>query len=227
MTLAVTVTATGNRYWKYISPFIEALKGFFPPHDVVLFTDSGEEFDAFKVFQPPLGWPRASMMRYHSIMLQESLLSRYDQVLQMDIDLLAVSKINEGEVFSDGITAALHPGYPDTFERRRKSAAFIEGDPPYYQGCLVGGASGEFLKMSKAIVDGIDADDGRGIVAVWHDESHLNRYLADHPPKKVLSPAYCFPIPRCLIHPERWGMDCLPEEFVPKIRHLEKVNDDV
>jgi hypothetical protein len=30
-----------------------------------------------------------------------------------------------------------------------------------------------------------------GIVARWHDESHWNRYLIDHPPSLVLSPSYC------------------------------------
>ena len=31
-------------------------------------------------------------------------------------------------------------------------------------------------------------------IAVWHDESHLNRYLIDHPPTKLLSPEYlCTP----------------------------------
>ena len=38
----------------------------------------------------------------------------------------------------------------------------------------------------------IDADSTRGITAVWHDESHWNRYLVDHPPTLELSPSYCW-----------------------------------
>ncbi|CAK7304450.1 Histo-blood group ABO system transferase [Vulpes lagopus] len=33
-------------------------------------------------------------------------------------------------------------------------------------------------------------DQANGLKAVWHDESHLNRYLLDHKPTKVLSPEY-------------------------------------
>jgi len=30
-------------------------------------------------------------------------------------------------------------------------------------------------------------------MALWHDESHWNRYLLDHPPSKIVTPAYVFP----------------------------------
>lgn len=30
------------------------------------------------------------------------------------------------------------------------------------------------------------------MMALWHDESHMNRYLIDHPPTVILPPAYCF-----------------------------------
>ena len=44
-------------------------------------------------------------------------------------------------------------------------------------------------EMDAAIRD----NEQRGITAVWHDESHWNRYLIDHPPTVELSPAYMSP----------------------------------
>ncbi len=46
--------------------------------------------------------------------------------------------------------------------------------------------------MSQAIETNIDSDLNKGIIAVWHDESHLNRYFIDHPPTKILCPSYCY-----------------------------------
>ena len=46
--------------------------------------------------------------------------------------------------------------------------------------------------MASTLRDAIEADRANGVTAVWHDESHLNRYLRAHPPKR-LTPAYCYP----------------------------------
>jgi histo-blood group ABO system transferase len=39
----------------------------------------------------------------------------------------------------------------------------------------------------------IDEDLEKGIIAVWHDESHWNRYCIDNTPTTILSPSYCYP----------------------------------
>jgi len=36
-------------------------------------------------------------------------------------------------------------------------------------------------------------DEHRGITAIWHDESHWNRYLIDVPTDIELAPLYCSP----------------------------------
>ena len=33
----------------------------------------------------------------------------------------------------------------------------------------------------------------KNIIAIWHDESHINRYFIDNPPTIILSPSYCYP----------------------------------
>jgi hypothetical protein len=218
--LAVIIAATGGeRYTKYVAPLIASLREFFPPHDVVLFTDSTDTFDAIKVHREPLGWPEATLMRYHGLLEHSSLLSRYGQLFCLDVDMLVCSRVEAGEISSPGITATVHPGFPTSFERRKESTAFVEGTPTYYCGGVVGGESSSLLHMAEAIARNIDTDRANGITAVWHDESHLNRYLYDHPPAKVLTPAYCFSGQAAYYG--RW-VGCSPDRFVPKIRHLEK-----
>lgn len=48
----------------------------------------------------------------------------------------------------------------------------------------------EVLRLTSACHRAMVIDQANGIEAVWHDESHLNRYLLYHKPTKVLSPEY-------------------------------------
>jgi hypothetical protein len=80
------------------------------------------------------------------------------------------------------------------FERNPDSKACLadRASRTYYAGGFNGGERGAFLEMAARIRRWVDEDLARGVVARWHDESHLNRYLADHPPHG-LTPAYCYP----------------------------------
>jgi hypothetical protein len=93
------------------------------------------------------------------------------------------------------------------FERNPDSLACV-GDPAhrlYFAGGFNGGFADSFLTMARSLRDAIDHDRARGILAVWHDESHLNRYFYVQPPKRLL-PSYCF-----------------PESGYPHLRHLAPV----
>lgn len=141
------------------------------------------------------GWPAATLYRYHVLLENEDRLSAYDYIYLCDADMRFEATAGV-EIYGE-ITATQHPGYvhgvAPPYERRPESAAYVKRGTTYYAGGFVGGERQAFLSLARAIAAQVDADDAKGIVATWHDESHLNAYLAEHPPSVTLSPSYCFP----------------------------------
>jgi histo-blood group ABO system transferase len=100
------------------------------------------------------------------------------------------------EILSDRV-ATQHPylyntrGTPET--NPKSLACISEAEQmQYFAGGFNGGSSEEFLKMSKTLSENIDRDFSNNIIAIWHDESHMNRYFVDNPPTKILDPGYCY-----------------------------------
>jgi hypothetical protein len=112
-----------------------------------------------------------------------------------------------------------HPGFfggrRGTYDTNPDSTAYVgnhEGTC-YYAGGFNGGTAEAFLKMSKTIEENVNKDFTKEYIALWHDESHLNRYLINYPPKK-LSPSYCYP--------ESWNIP-----FEKKILALDKNHSEL
>jgi histo-blood group ABO system transferase len=198
---ALLVIATGEKYHQYVNPLLESAREFFVEHDAFVWTDvhvGASAIDAkFVVAKEPLGYPNETLYRYHTILQQRSLLAKYDYLFYLDVDMRMVAPVGK-EIFSNSITACLHPGYVNEVgspERRPESMAAIpyNAKNKYFCGGFNGGFSGAFLGMAAELAWCIDKDTEKGILAVWHDESHLNRYLHDHPPSKILDPSYCYP----------------------------------
>jgi Glycosyltransferase family 6 len=228
MRTALLVIATGERYWQYINPLLASAKEFFVEHDAIVWTDApvcpiGASFVIAKKGE---GFPNETLHRYHTFLNHEWLLKRYDQVFYVDVDSLFVAPVGE-EIFSDGITATLHPGYVGTCgtpERRPESCAFIpfNAQNKYFCGGFNGGSTTAFLNMAMEIAWRIDADHNRGIVAVWHDESMLVRYLYERPPAKILDPSYCYPENAGDYYKDKWR--AVGINPTPKILALTKMS---
>ena len=100
----------------------------------------------------------------------------------------------------EGIVVVQHPGFfnksPDefTYDRNPKSQAYIPfGQGSYYIcGGINGGHSKPYLELIDSLNKAVEQDDSNNVLALWHDESHINRYILDHP-HKLQSPSYCYP----------------------------------
>lgn len=198
--IGVLITATG-KYSVFVSPLIDSARKYFcKDHNVTyfVFTDGEipEASDVVRTEQKRLGWPFDTMLRYEVYYKNRHKFLDQDYIFAVDADMLFVGDVGD-EILSD-LVATIHPGFYNkrgSYETRKKSKAYVapsEGDR-YFAGGFYGGQTSKILEMFRTNLDHIYDDLERGIIAVWHDESHWNRYCIDHPPTKNLSPSYCYP----------------------------------
>ena len=192
-----------NKYKVFVQPLIESARSFFlKNHEVTyfLFTDTdefnemGDDVIVNKIEHLP--WPFITLYRYKTFLKHKDILKTQDYLFYCDIDMRFVDYV--GDEILGNLVATIHPGFNGgrgTPETRTQSTAFISDNVPlvYYAGGFNGGSSYEFLKMSEHIDTNIDIDYKNGIIAIWHDESHLNKFLTENTPTNVLSPSYCYP----------------------------------
>lgn len=217
------ITIATNRYIQFVERLLDNIEEhFLNEHDIqcLLFTDHEvETSDNVKVSQ--IGhkpWPEPALKKYNYINSQSDYLKNFDYLYLFDADVGIVANVGE-EVLQD-LVGVLHPykilepEKPGTYEKRKESTAYVadEDHNKYYAAAFVGGKSSNFLKMAKTISERVDQDERNGIIAKWHDESHLNKYFIENPPTD-LSPSYMFP-------EELIGYSQYP--FEPKIVALKK-----
>ena len=222
MKICILTIAT-NKYLQFVERLLDDIeKNFLNGHDIncILFTDHEvETSDNIKVSQ--IGhkpWPEPALKKYNYINSEAEYLKDFDYLYLFDADVGIIDVVGE-EVMRD-LVGVLHPykileskeTYP--YEKRKESTAYVadENHNLYYAAAFVGGKSENFLEMAKVISERVEEDERNGIIAKWHDESHLNKYFNENPPTG-LSPSYMFP-------EELIGHSQYP--FQPKIVALKK-----
>ena len=214
--------------------FVERLynnidENFLNGHEIecLLFTDHDvETSDNVKVSQiEHEDWPMPTLKRYNYFVKEKEYISQFDYCYYFDIDMGVVDKVGD-EVLSD-LVATMHPYQTfyskndRSYDRNPNSSAYVrygEEGPNYYAGGFNGGSTKEFLKMSQVIADRVTKDLEKGIIALWHDESQMNRYMIDNPPSLSLTPSYCFA--EELINNPSY-------QYEPKIIALKKDHDEL
>jgi histo-blood group ABO system transferase len=196
-----------NRYLEFVDTLYDSARKFFLSKEDLevnffLFTNLPEKVlrtDVTVINQEHYPWPGMTLRRYEIFYNHRDVLSKMDYLYYCDIDMVFEGYVGS-EVIGDSV-GTIHPGFWDapnhvlSYERNpisKAHVAFGEGSR-YFAGGFNGGTSENFLKMSESIYKDIEEDRGKGYIAVWHDESHLNRYFINNPPSVILDPSYCFP----------------------------------
>ncbi len=196
--------ATG-RYVDFVPPLLQSAEKYFCTNHTVtyfVFTDGVIQTSPeiakkiVRIEQSRLGWPQDTLMRFSVYHAHREKLMAMDYLFATDADMLFENSVGD-EILSERV-GTQHPGYVASrgnYESRPQSTAYVkktEGSY-YFAGGFNGGKKEDFLRMAETISKNVEQDLEKNIIAVWHDESHLNRYFINNPPTKILTPSYCYP----------------------------------
>lgn len=212
MTIGIFYICTG-KYAIFWQEFHKSCECFFIPDAnkiYYVFTDdkSIREDQHIKVYKEKTkGFPHDSLLRFDMFLKIEGEAKKCDYLFFFNSNLVFLSTVTADMILPQegdhGLTAVLHPGYYQKknplmlpYEKNKRSTAYIplcKGDSyHYFMGGVNGGASEEYYNLIHACYKQIHEDMDNHVLALYHDESHLNRYL--HGKKiKVLPPSYGFP----------------------------------
>ena len=233
MKVAIIFIGT-NKYLDFLPTYYESIEKYFLPNSektIFAFTDGelDDVPDNIKGYhQEHLEWPYITLKRFEIINKARADLDSMDWLVFLDADTRVVDIVTEEEFFSDkpyfgvhhpchALKMQPHTEYPGAFETNTNSRAGVteEDDTSmYYQGCLWGGRVPEVLDMIDELDSRVEEDLSNDVIAVWHDESQLNKFYSEvKEDVHLLGPQYAYP--------EVFKDYC---NFDPKIVHLAKDN---
>lgn len=178
-------------------------KEYFVFTDALQLYGENENSRIHRIYQENLGWPGNTLFRFRMFDSIKEQLKNFAYVFFMNANTVITADITEQEFLpqNEDLLVVQHPGFYKQnarkfpYERRKESSAYIpkgQGQA-YVYGAVNGGKADCFLKMASELKEDIQRDYKKGIIAKWHDESHLNHYVWKHGNYKLLTPAYAYP----------------------------------
>jgi hypothetical protein len=154
-------------------------------------------------------YPYITLERWHALNMAREQIKDCDALFYIDADAKPVDTITPEDLFVPGkpyigVHHSLHylgliTEYPGSFDVNPQSHACVTPDMDssiYYQGCVWGCAVPEIFHMLDTLQSRTDDDASRNVMAVWFDESHLNKFLIERKHQvHTLGPSYCYPEP--------------------------------
>ncbi len=172
-----------------------------------------------------LPWPLITHFRFRTFLSIEEELKEMDYLMFSNANMICSDVVTEEEFLpredkGEKLFVTVHPGYANMkcrhvpYDRNKKSYACI----PYNQGkvyvigAMNGGTSAAFLEMARTLNKAIEEDLKKNVIARWHDESHLNRYIVDRDDYRLLNSEYCYP----------YGMNVAYKRKISAVSKMEK-----
>lgn len=212
--IAILYICTGayRAFWQGFYPNFQA--NFLPECErtFFVFTDADhieheDAPDVRRIYQKALPWPYSTMQRFDAFLGQEEALAGFDYLFFANANLHCTRVIHADELLPDAaagqsLTAVCHlPYYGKNpifhpYDRSGKSRASVPYNcgQYYVAGGLNGGTAAAYLAICRELKARTDEDLQRGVIARYHDESQLNRLVAEDPARfRILPPDYCTP----------------------------------
>tara|TARA_R100000808_G_scaffold24932_1_gene59550 strand:+ start:29465 stop:30196 length:732 start_codon:yes stop_codon:yes gene_type:complete len=188
-----------NKYVDFFDDYYDGVMSLFLPDEekvIYAFTDDVEN-EVFKkdnvavrkIEHEP--WPYITLKRFKYMYGVIDELEKFSDVIFLDADMV-VSKLIPSSFLNryDHFFGVHHPGqfmYGSgicEYESNKQSTAYTpkteEHGVKYRQGCFWGGKNPHISQMIKELHVCVKKDLENGVIAAWHDESHLNRYFSEN-----------------------------------------------
>lgn len=233
--ILICFIGTGE-YLEFLPQFYEkVMDNFCPDHpkDILVLTDGEIPEVPENVILRNIEhkeWPYITLERFKSILDQKEVIQQYDWFVFMDADTIVNQRVEYEDFFDEtkDYIGVQHPcqylNWPPhdqqygSFDRTKSRARVGDDDDlsVYWQGCLWGGKVPQVLDIIEELDNRIQLDLKDDIIALWHDESHMNKIFIENKEKvNTLSPSYAYP-------------ECfdgrVKDEMDPIIVHLAKNN---
>lgn len=228
--IAILYIAIGNYtcFWKEFYNSFE--NGFLvgTEKEYYVFTDKRDYFDktlenVHVIEWENLGWPGNTLYRFDMFLSIREICSKAKYVFFFNANYKCNKEVYLEDLADLNIElmCVAHPGfyglsnYYFNYDRNKKSLAYVPyGEGKYYiQGCFLGGRPDSFFAMCEKLSGNIHTDDEHGVIAEWHDESHLNRYIIGRDDVMILGPEYAYP---------EFGTEMCENDIILLLRDKEK-----
>lgn len=196
MTIGILYICTG-KYSIFWHTFYDSCEEYFMPgikKEYYVFTDdsdikTGQNIKTY--FKKPMGFPLDSLLRFDMFESISEDTKACDYLFFFNSNIIFAKTVTPSMMLpskeESGLAAVLHPGYFNSpkfflpYEKHTRSTAYIpynaKGEFHYFMGGVNGGKYADYMQLIRKCKRNIHKDMDNHVLAIYHDESHLNQYL--------------------------------------------------